>query len=200
MYSFIRNDKHSFTEWSRIYDVYNEDGEIETSLVVGYDQTLSEYFVCYHAIERFHDYYGHYPKDSALLWIDIMLEFIDAFENAWDASDVISENCILNPAKMPKLTRDKLYYYLPDCSGYNYVDECPRYEMAEEDYIDELLITKCLIPYKFEGSSEVNDDEIYPFTEEDYNEYIDECDCVDSIYCKIDFNAMMEYMYNTYNN
>ena len=59
MYSFIRNDKHSFTEWSRIYDVYNGDGEIETSLVVGYDQTINEYFICYHAIERFNDYYGY---------------------------------------------------------------------------------------------------------------------------------------------
>ena len=200
MYSFIRNDKHSFTEWSRVYDVYNGDGELETSLVIGYDQTISEYFICYHAIESFKNYYGYYPKDSTLLWIDIMLEFIDVFENAWDASDVIDENCILNPAKMPKLTRDKLYYYLPECNNYNYVDECPRYEIENEDYIDELLITKCLVPYKFEGNSDENDDDIYPFTEEDYNGYIDECDYVDAIYCRIDFDAMMEYMYITYNN
>ena len=56
MYSFIRNDKHSFAEWSRVYDVYNNYGEIETSLVVGYDSVINKYFVCYHLTKMFFQY------------------------------------------------------------------------------------------------------------------------------------------------
>ena len=87
MYSFIRNDKHSFTEWSRVYDVYNNYGEIETSLVVGYDQTISEYFICYHAVERFsekwYQYSGaifDYTKDCNLIKTELIYSSNDKWK------------------------------------------------------------------------------------------------------------------------
>ena len=200
MYSFIRNDKHSFAEHSRVYDVYNSDGEIETSLVVGYDDIINKYFVCYHAIERFYDYHNEYPADSELLWMDIMLEFIEVFENAWDITDIITDDCAYNANKIPKLKRENLYYYLSACDDYNHVDDCPRYESDNEEYIDELLVTKCLVPFMFEGNLDENDDELYQYTADEFCEYIEECERVESIYCNIDFNTIIEILYEAHMN
>lgn len=201
MYSFIRNDKHSFVEHSRVYDVYNSDGEIETSLVVGYDsEVINKYYVCYRAIESFNACYDKYPTDSELVWMDIMLEFIEVFENAWDITDIVTDNYVYNANKIPKLKRENLYYYLPACYDYNHVDDCPRYESDNEEYIDELLITECLVPFMFEGNLDENDDQLYQYTTDEFNEYIEEYDCVESIYCDIDFNRIIEILYEAHMN
>lgn len=198
MYSFIRNDKHSFAEWSRVYDVYNNYGEIETSLVVGYDRIINKYFICYHAIESFNSYYNKYPADSELLWMDIMLEFIEVFENAWDITDIIIDDYVYNANKIPKLKRENLYYYLPSCFDYNYIDDCPRYELDNEKYIDELLATKCLVPFMYEGNYDEEDEDIYPYTADDLYGYIEEYDHVEAIYCNIDFNTIIELLYEAH--
>jgi hypothetical protein len=132
--------------------------------------------------------------------MDIMLEFIEVFENAWDITDIITDDCVYNANKIPKLKRENLYYYLSACDNYNYVDDCPRYELDNEEYIDELLVTKCLVPFMFEGNSDENDDELYQYTADEFCEYIEECERVESIYCNIDFDTIIEILYEAHMN
>ena len=69
---------------------------------------------------------------------------------------------------------------------------------VNEEYIDELLITKCLVPFMYEGNYDENDEDIYPYTADDFYGYIEEYECVESIYCNIDFNTIIELLYEAH--
>ncbi len=190
MYSFERNDRNSFAYSSRVYDVFEGDDRTSPilSLVVGYDQIMNEYFVCYLATEPFNSDYGHYPDRSINTWQEVMSEFIMLFECVFDKTDIIQENHFTKERieEMPDLTRDNLLYYSSSCD-YDEIKETPIVIDENECVINVAIEREYLIPAYFEKDNETDMSE---YTPDNFLKFIESNHYTESMYFTIDFDEL----------
>ena len=190
MYSFERNDNNSFSYISRLYDVYEGDDRESpiTSLVVGYDENMNQYFVCYWSAEAFNSEYGHYPDKSIETWKEVMNEFIALFELIFDKSDVIQEGHFTAKKieEMPELTRENLLYYVGSCTFDEDID-CPCVLDEHDCVIDEAMQKEYLVPRYYESDE---DCEMLEYDKEEFLDFVILNEITESMYLIINFYEM----------
>ena len=190
MYSFERDDNNSFSYISRLYNVYEGDDRESpvTSLVVGYDDNLDQYFVCYWSGESFNLEYGHYPDKCIETWIEVMNEFIVLFENIFDKSDIIEENHYTRERieGMPELTREDLLYYVGSCTFDEDID-CPCVLDENDCVIDEAIQKEYLVPRYYESDE---DTEMLEYDRDEFLDFAMLNEITESMYFTINFNEI----------
>ena len=104
---YFQNANNNFSGLSTVYNVYNDENILVTSIVVGY--------CMYNNIFFYTEYRGGYSSsliDSKEEFNSILYEFSQIFEYM-DIMDIISKETIYNDYKneIPPITKDKLYVY-----------------------------------------------------------------------------------------
>jgi hypothetical protein len=181
MYSFIRNDNNSFSDYSRIYEVY-DDNELVTCLVFGLDKTLNKYFIC-----QLGDYvlYNKYnltesEVDSNKIILSIY-EFLNLL-SILDPSDFIIKEGI----DLSELTIDNTVIYISDIEPYGIEGLRTPYEYSNyllDNYIIEPMYYEDLVEDKYEDYDYIDIKELYEETT-----YPDI-----SLYCSINYNKLKSY-------
>jgi hypothetical protein len=178
MYSFIRNDNNSFSDYSRIYEVYY-DNELVTCLVFGLDKTLNKYFICqlgdYVLYNKYNLTENEVDSNKIILSIYEFLNLLFLLEP--------SDFMIKKGIELPKLSLDNTVIYISDIEPYGIEDLRTPYE-----YSNYLLDNNIVCPIYYEDLVEDKyKDYDYYELEEDYKETIDP-DL--SLYCSIDYNKL----------
>ena len=107
MYSFIRNDNNSWSSYSRLYEVY-DNNELITCLVFGYDKILNKYFLCQLGNYMLSDKYDlTEEKIDSNKTLTAMYQFL-SLSFLLDTSDILSAN--IN--NLPDITIDNIYIYI----------------------------------------------------------------------------------------
>ena len=187
-FSFIKDDKHSFSYHSRVYEVYNYDEErrLRTALVIGYLPSIEKYYITMLGDGPLWSNYSLEPNDiSTEEFISIYKEFFNYLE-FMEPNDFIIDRTVLTDCVSLKRENFLAYvsevelYFNEDLDEYDgivtYDDTHSNYLMDEDVFIPSIM---------FNDSTE----EYEPY---DYNTFSDYWLNDESIefYCEIDFDKL----------
>ena len=162
-YKFINAD-NNFMYSSTVYNVYDNDDILITSIVVGYDTTSNIfYFTEYRGSNRSHNMNGIQNTEEL---INILYDFSQLFEYM-DYTDIFSNISIYEDYKdiIPKITKDKLYVY-DGCGIIKYRHGEWLLE-ADDEYVNDLLKLDILEKHMFLLEDTNYDDDLFVDLESD---------------------------------
>lgn len=193
MYSFIRNDKNSFMESSRVYEVYDESHKLLTCLVVGYDFHLDKYYICQcgqYILENV--YQLNQDEIKPLITINAIYLLINLL-TLLDVTDIVNKKY---QEEYPDITPENFILYISSVEPKEYNDEIDEYEgiYAECDYDQALLDNDIAIPEFIENCNADDDYIIFDYYElTELYLYDSESDI--SLYCSIDMDKLEAYCF-----
>ena len=117
-YSFIKNDKNSFSDLSRVYDVYYTDcpDTVITAIVIGYNSPLEKYFVTMLGENLLEGRYDlNYNSIGEATFIEILYEFFELIP-LMTKDDV--QNGYYNPIEMATLEKQNIILYSSEMMPY----------------------------------------------------------------------------------
>ena len=193
-YTFIKNDKTSFSTISRVYEVYNynKSRPLRTVIVIGYDSCLKKYFITLLGeVLLFVDYSLKYSDFGTTEVLDILREFFNMLPLLSPEDFVADKSYTIKT--LPSLVKENFVYYVSDVEPY-YMEEDDEYEgiySTTDDHATFMLDESYLIPVTIE------DFETGEYLEYDFDTvmdifYRDENDM--SLYCDINFDLLEKQM------
>ena len=192
MYSFIKNDENSFSNFSRVYEVYNYDEEryLRTAFVIGYLPGIEKYFI---TLLGDNPLYSNYRMDHSDIFTEEFISILKEFFNFLDFMDpsdfIIDEIQLINCAPLKKenffaYVSEVEPYFNEDIDDYDgslvtYDDDHSRYLMDEDIFIPSIMCN----------------DEKEEYEPYNYNIFFDywHDGCGVEFYCDIDFNKLYSY-------
>lgn len=144
-YKFINAD-NNFMYSSTVYNVYDNDDTLITSIVVGYEATSNIfYFTEYRGGNRSHNMNGIQNTEELA---NILYDFSQLFEYM-EYSDIFSNISRYEDYKdvIPKITKDKLYVY--DGCGIIKHRHGEWFLEADDEYVNDLLELDILEKHMF---------------------------------------------------
>ena len=193
-YTFIKNDKTSFSTISRVYEVYNynKSRPLRTVIVIGYDSCLKKYFITLLGeVLLFVDYSLKYSDFGTTEVLDILREFFNMLPLLSPEDFVADKSYTIKT--LPSLVKENFVYYVSDLEPY-YIEEDDEYEgiySTTDDHATFMLDESYLIP------TTIEDFETGEYLEYDFDKvmdifYRDENDM--SLYCDINFDLLEKQM------
>ena len=187
-YSFIRNDKVRFNNYSVFYDVY-DDNELLTTLIVGYEKALEKFFITYLCHDRFYEEYNERQNTDIKVWRKIIIDFVDIFESLFTLDDIVSEKYIYRRDITTELKKENILYYISNLR-LDEEDYRPITSDNGEEYLDELLENEYLIPKYIDY--DYGENGLQPYSIDEFADiYYDE-DVVDSILATINYDLIYD--------
>lgn len=191
-FTFIKNDKNSFNNFSRIYEVYDYDNKdsLRTALVIGYIFKIKKYYITTLGAESL-SYNYSLEKDNITTteFVAILQEFFNIIEFI-DPSDFIIDKTVL--IDCVPLQKENFITYVADVEPYynedidahdgsivTYEDDNARYLM------DEGIFNVCTMYNDL-------DDEYEPYDYALFKEHWFETSGTE-IYCEIDFDKLYNF-------
>ena len=193
-YTFIKNDKTSFSTISRVYEVYNYNKlrSLRTAIVIGYDSCLEKYFITLLGEgPLLVNYSLEYSDFGTTEVLDILREFFNMLPLLSPEDFVADISYTIRT--LPSLIKENFVYYVSDVEPY-YMEEDDEYEgiySTTDDHATFMLDESYLIPVTIE------DFETGEYLEYDFDTvmdifYRDENDM--SLYCDINFDLLEKQM------
>lgn len=191
-FTFIKNDKNSFNNFSRVYEVYDYDNKdsLRTALVIGYIYRINKYYITTLGTESLRYNYD-LERDivTTTEFVAILQEFFNIVEFI-DPSDFITDKAVLIEC-VPLLKENFITYvtevepyYNEDIDAYDgsivtYEDDNARYLMDEGIFNVSTMY------------SDING-EYEPYDYALFKEYWFETSDIE-IYCEIDFDKLYNF-------
>ena len=193
-YTFIKNDKTSFSTISRVYEVYNynKSRSLRTAIVIGYDSYLKKYFITLLGEgPLLVNYSLEYSDFGTIEVLDILREFFNMLPLLSSEDFVADKSYTIKT--LPSLVKENFVYYVSDLEPY-YMEENDEYEgiySTTDDHATFMLDESYLIP------ATIEDFETGEYLEYDFDKvmdifYRDENDM--SLYCDINFDLLEKQM------
>lgn len=191
-FTFIKNDKNSFNNFSRVYEVYDYDNKdsLRTALVIGYIYKIKKYYITTLGAESLRYNYD-LERDivTTTEFVAILQEFFNIVEFI-DPSDFITDKTVLIDCVPLQKENFVTYvtevepYYNEDIDAYDgslvtYEDDNARYLMDEGIFNVSIMYNDL-------------DDEYEPYDYAKFKEYWFETSDTE-IYCEIDFDKLYNF-------
>ena len=194
-YSFIKNDKTSFTDLSRIYDVYYTDcpDEIITAIVVGYSEPLEKYFITMLAENSLERNYGlSYDSIGEATFIEILYEFFELLPLM--SKDDVHNGYYFQP-DMAELRKENILLYSSEMTPY-YDEDLDEYTgiYSEDDQHTNYLLDNYIIEPVF--IEDYENDEYIACSSEDILEKLAFLTAGHDVYYEFDFLRLEKFALN----
>ena len=191
-FTFIKNDKNSFNNFSRVYEVYDYDNKdsLRTALVIGYIYKIKKYYITTLGAESLRYNYD-LERDivTTTEFVAILQEFFNIVEFI-DPSDFITDKTVL--IDCVPLQKENFVTYVTEVEPY-YNEDIDAYDGSLVTYEDDnarYLMDEGI----FNVSTMYNDldDEYEPYDYAKFKEYWLETSDTE-IYCEIDFDKLYNF-------
>lgn len=191
-YTFIKNDKNSFNNFSRVYEVYDYDNRnpLRTVLVIGYISIIKKYYITVLGDGPLWSSYNLESNDiSTEEFASILKEFFNIIEFT-DPDDFIIDKTLL--ANCTPLQKENFLTYVAEVEPY-YNEDIDAYDGSLVTYEDDnarYLMDEGI----FNASVMYNgiDDEYEPYDFAKFKEcWFETSDA--EIYCEIDFDKLYNF-------
>ena len=191
-FTFIKNDKNSFNNFSRVYEVYDYDNKdsLRTALVIGYIYKIKKYYITTLGDESLRYNYD-LERDivTTTEFVAILQEFFNIVEFI-DPSDFITDKTVL--IDCVPLQKENFVTYVTEVEPY-YNEDIDAYDGSLVTYEDDnarYLMDEGI----FNVSTMYNDldDEYEPYDYAKFKEYWFETSDTE-IYCEIDFDKLYNF-------
>ena len=191
-FTFIKNDKNSFNNFSRVYEVYDYDNKdsLRTALVIGYIYKIKKYYITTLGAESLRYNYD-LERDivTTTEFVAILQEFFNIVEFI-DPSDFIADKTVL--IDCVPLQKENFVTYVTEVEPY-YNEDIDAYDGSLVTYEDDnarYLMDEGI----FNVSTMYNDldDEYEPYDYAKFKEYWFETSDTE-IYCEIDFDKLYNF-------
>lgn len=191
-FTFIKNDKNSFNNFSRVYEVYDYDNKdsLRTALVIGYIYRIKKYYITTLGAESLRYNYD-LERDivTTTEFVAILQEFFNIVEFI-DPSDFIADKIVL--IDCVPLQKENFVTYVTEVEPY-YNEDIDAYDGSLVTYEDDnarYLMDEGI----FNVSTMYNDldDEYEPYDYAKFKEYWFETSDTE-IYCEIDFDKLYNF-------
>ena len=186
-YSFVRNDKVRFNNYSTFYDVY-DDNELLTTLIVGYEKAIEKFFITYLCHDRFYEEHNERQNTDIKVWRKIIIDFVDIFESLFTLDDIVSEKYIYRRDITTELKKENILYYISNLR-LDEEDYRPVTSDNGEEYLDELLENEYLIP-KYIDCDYFGKDRLESYSIDTFADIYYDMDLIDSIYATINYDLI----------
>ena len=192
-FSFIKNDEHSFSYYSRVYEVYNYDEErhLRTALVIGFLTEIQKYYITMLGDGPLDVSYNLEPNSiTTEEFISILKEFFDFLElELMEPSDfIIDEITLINCVPLKK---ENFLTYVSEVEPY-FNEELEEYDglvTYSDPHSNYLMDEDIFIPYI------MCNDSTEEYERYDYDTFTDCWLDNESVefYCEIDFDKLYSY-------
>jgi hypothetical protein len=191
-FTFIKNDKNSFNNFSRVYEVYDYDNKdsLRTALVIGYISRIKKYYITTLGAESLRFNYD-LERDivTTTEFVAILQEFFNIVEFIDPGDFIIDKTVLIECVPLQKenfltYVTEVEPYYNEDIEAYDgtivtYEDDNARYLM------DEGIFNVCTMYNDI-------DDKYEPYDYALFKEYWFETSDTE-IYCEIDFDKLYNF-------
>jgi hypothetical protein len=191
-FTFIKNDKNSFNNFSRVYEVYDYDNKdsLRTALVIGYISRIKKYYITTLGAESLRFNYD-LERDivTTTEFVAILQEFFNIVEFIDPGDFIIDKTILIECVPLQKenfltYVTEVEPYYNEDIEAYDgtivtYEDDNARYLM------DEGIFNVCTMYNDIDDKYEPYD---YALFKEHWFETSDT-----EIYCEIDFDKLYNF-------
>jgi hypothetical protein len=191
-FTFIKNDKNSFNNFSRVYEVYDYDNKdsLRTALVIGYISRIKKYYITTLGAESLRFNYD-LERDivTTTEFVAILQEFFNIVEFIDPGDFIIDKTVLIECVPLQKenfltYVTEVEPYYNEDIEAYDgtivtYEDDNARYLM------DEGIFNVCTMYNDIDDKYEPYD---YALFKEHWFETSDT-----EIYCEIDFDKLYNF-------
>lgn len=191
-FTFIKNDKNSFNNFSRVYEVYDYDNKdsLRTALVIGYIYRINKYYITTLGTESLRYNYD-LERDivTTTEFVAILQEFFNIVEFI-DPSDFITDKAVL--IECAPLLKENFITYVTEVEPY-YNEDIDAYDGSIVTYEDDNA--RYLMDEGIFNVSTMYSDingEYEPYDYALFKEYWFETSDIE-IYCEIDFDKLYNF-------